>query len=247
MSANRHASYEQEPQNTEVYEFSVADGTAKALTDRKGPDNESAVSPDGKHIAYVGFDDKYQGYQVRKLYVMNRDGADSRLLSGAFDRDVQSPRWAHDGSGLYFLAAEHGNTGLYFINLEGSLRKLASNVGSGTSAYGPGSAFTVGPNGAFAVTYTRPNVPGDIAAGNGHAEGTKLLTAVNEGLLTGKTLGQVEEIWYNGGTAHATLLLAPSAATPQRFFPASDLYLPAQGNSGRNDRRGRPTSRRKHP
>src|SRR5262249_11802145 len=77
LSANRHPNNDQEPINTEIYEFSIADGSVKELTNRKGPDSDPAVSPDGKFIAYVGFDDRYQGYQVRKLYVMNRDGTGS--------------------------------------------------------------------------------------------------------------------------------------------------------------------------
>jgi acylaminoacyl-peptidase len=192
MSTNRHADHDQEPRNTEVYEFAVADATVRALTNRHGPDGEPAVSPDGKHIAYVGYDDRYQGYQVSKLYVMNRDGSGPRLISGALDRDVLKPRWAADGSGIYFLAVNNGNTGLYFITLDGNLRKLASNIGSGTSAYGAGVAFSVAPGGAFAVTTTRPDLPGDIAVGHITTEGTKVITAVNRGLLSARSLGQVE-------------------------------------------------------
>jgi dipeptidyl aminopeptidase/acylaminoacyl peptidase len=196
MSANRHADADTEPLNTEVYEFSVADGAVRALTNRKGPDENPVVSPDGKHIAYTGFVDKHQGYQVRKLYVMNRDGSGSQLLTGDLDRDATSPRWAHDGTGVYFLSADHGNTGLYFITLDRGLRKLADNVGSGTSAYGGGTSFSVAKNGAYAVTYTRPNVPGDIAFGDRDSKAPRVVTAVNEGLLSGRTLGEVEEITY---------------------------------------------------
>jgi dipeptidyl aminopeptidase/acylaminoacyl peptidase len=222
ISANRHADYEQNPLDTEIYEFAVADGAVKALTDRKGPDNDPALSADGKQIAYTGFDEKFQGYQVRKLHVMNRDGSGTRLLSGALDRDVQSPRWAHDGSGIYFLSADQGNTGLYFITLEGKIRKLASNIGSGTSAYGGGSAFTVAKNGTFAVTTTRPNVPGDIAAGDGLAAETKVLTAVNEGMLTGKTLGSVEEIWYTSSKDERKIhgwIVKPPGFDPSKKYP----------------------------
>src|SRR5260370_1164255 len=82
LSANRHPNFEQEPLDTEVYEFAVSDGTVRALTNRKGPDDAAVVSPDGKSIATIGFDDRYQSYHVRKVYVMNRDGTGSRLLSG---------------------------------------------------------------------------------------------------------------------------------------------------------------------
>jgi dipeptidyl aminopeptidase/acylaminoacyl peptidase len=133
---------------------------------------------------------------------MNRDGSGARLLTGALDRNAFSPRWAQDGSGVYFLSADHGNTGLYFITLDGSLRKLAGNVGSGTSAYGGGTSFSVAKNGSFAITYSRPNVPGDVAAGDGGAKAPKVITAVNEGLLTGRTLGEVEEISYESSRGH---------------------------------------------
>jgi dipeptidyl aminopeptidase/acylaminoacyl peptidase len=218
MSANRHRDFQSDPLNTEVYEFSVADGSVKALTKRKGPDNNPEVSPDGKKIAYVGFDDRYQGYQVRQLYVMNRDGSESRLLSGAFDNDVQAPRWSPDGKGIYFISAAHGNTGLYFIDLEGHLRKLAADIGSTTSAYGGVPTFSIAKTGVFALTQTRPDLPGEIAVG----PKAKVLTKVNEGLLSGRTLGKVEEILYESSKDHRKIegwILKPPGFDPKKKYP----------------------------
>jgi len=222
MSANRHPDFESDPINTEVYEFAVADGSVKALTNRKGPDNNPDISPDGKKIAYVGFDDRYQGYQVRQLYVMNRDGSDSRLLSGSFDNDVQSPHWAPDGKGIYFASSVHGNTGLYFIDLEGHLRQLVGDIGSSTSAYGGLPMFSVAKDGTFATTHTRPDVPGEIATGTKAAPGPKVLTNVNEGLLSGRKLGQVEEIWYESSKDHRKIqgwILKPPRFDPKKKYP----------------------------
>lgn len=103
VSANRHAESDHEYLDSEVYEFSVADGALRALTNRKGPDNSPAVSPNGKWIAYTGFDDRFQGHQTTKLYLMNRDGTGSHSLSDKLDRDIQAPEWAPDSSGIYFL------------------------------------------------------------------------------------------------------------------------------------------------
>ncbi len=98
VTANRHPEGEHDPLNTEIYEVSVADGAIKALTNRQGPDGHPAASPDGKRIAYLGFDDKRQGYQVTRLYLMNRDGSGSKVLTDRFDRDVHHPVWSRDAS-----------------------------------------------------------------------------------------------------------------------------------------------------
>src|SRR6266536_2082364 len=98
LSAIRHDDWEYDPLNSEIYEVSVADGAIKALTDRKGPDQSPAIAPDGARIAYTGFDDREQGYQITRLYVMNHDGTSARLISGEVDRDVEEPKWSEDGS-----------------------------------------------------------------------------------------------------------------------------------------------------
>src|SRR5216684_680571 len=65
----------------QVFVVSAEGGALRALTNRKGPDNAPSVSPSGKFISYTGFDDRYQGHQTTKLYLMNRDGTGSRSLS----------------------------------------------------------------------------------------------------------------------------------------------------------------------
>ena len=121
ISANRHDNYELEALNTDIYEFRLADGNVKELTSRNGPDGQPAVSPDGSKIAYTGFDDQRQGYQVTRLYVMNRDGSASRPVPAAWDRDVANVRWAPDGSGVYFTSDDKGDTGLYFMTPDGQM------------------------------------------------------------------------------------------------------------------------------
>src|SRR6267378_4468841 len=108
-SVNRHPEADHEFLDTEVYEFSIADGSLRPLTTRKGPDNSPAVSPNGKLIAYTGFDDRYQGHQTTKLYLMNRDGTNSHSLADKLDRDIQDPQWAADNSGVYVRYDDQGD------------------------------------------------------------------------------------------------------------------------------------------
>jgi len=72
---NGTANYRYEPLHTELFEIRVADGSLTQLTHRNGPNESPDISPDGKLIAYIGFDDRYQGHQTTYLYVTNRDGS----------------------------------------------------------------------------------------------------------------------------------------------------------------------------
>ena len=193
VSVNRHPESDHEYFDTEVYEFNVSDGSARALTNRKGPDNSPAVSPNGKFIAYTGFDDRYQGHQTTKLYLMNRDGTGSRSLYDKLDRDIQDPQWAPDGSGVYFRYDDQGDSKIGFCTADGACKKVADHLASTLGAGGSGT-FSLARNGMIALTYGRPDNPGDVAILSNGA--MKVLTSINEELLTQKKPGHVEEIWY---------------------------------------------------
>ena len=221
VSANRHPDWDYRPLDTEVYEFRVADGAVRALTDRRGPDDDPDISPDGRQIAYVGFDDKYQGYQVTELYLMNRDGSNPHAISAQLDRDAGRPRWAADGSGIYFQYDDQGDTKLGFYTLDGRLRQLAAHIGSAPSSYRSGS-FTVARNNVFAFTYTLPDHPSDVAVGGPVEEPAKVITAIDSELLAAKHPGAVEEIHYTSakdGRAIEGWIVKPPDFDPAKKYP----------------------------
>ena len=199
FSANRGPDWERDPQESEVFTVDIATQKLTQLTTRDGPDNSPVVSPDGKRIAYLGFDDRLQGYQVTHLYVMDIDGKNSRVVTAQFDQDIENPRWAADGRSVYFAYDERGVKKLGVVSLDGKVRNIAEGVG-GTDLGRPYTSgmYSVARNGRVAFTHNSPSRPADVAtATTGGA--TRVLTALNDDLFGDKTLGagaraQLEEL-----------------------------------------------------
>ena len=103
--------------------------TLTQLTKRVGPDNSPVVSPDGKKIAYLGFDDRLQGYQVTHLYVMDADGKNGRVVTGAFDRDVADPRGRPTAAACTSPMTSVACARSASVSLDGKVRTLAQTAG----------------------------------------------------------------------------------------------------------------------
>ena len=161
---------------------------------------QPAISPDGKQIAYIGFDDEHKGYQAHRLHVMNRDGTGSKILAAKLDRDLFAPVWSKDGSGVYFKYEDHGTTRIGFASLDGKTEALATDLG-GEDFGRPysGGSFTVADDGTLAFTMTRPEYPAEVAVRSRSSTAQQRLTRLNENLLGHKALGQVEPFQFKSG------------------------------------------------
>jgi len=108
LSANRRPDWQREAAESEVFALDVQTGGLTALTSRAGPDNSPVASPDGRRIAYLGYDDKGMGYHNTRLYVMDADGSNNRVLTPNLDRSVKSPVWSRDGRSVYVAYDDQG-------------------------------------------------------------------------------------------------------------------------------------------
>ncbi|MEK6152630.1 S9 family peptidase [Flavobacteriaceae bacterium 3-367] len=197
FSANRSENWEYDFRNSEIYSVNINTGEIKELTHRNGPDYGPVISPNGRHIAYIGFEDKVQAYQVRKLHVMNIDGSGQRVISESLDRGVSNLIWDAKSAGLYFSYDDKGNSKIAHISLDGRVNKLADDMG-GTSIGRPyaGGSFSSAKDGTIAFTKSRPSYPAELAVVSAKSKNTSKITSLNGALLNYRTLGKVEEVWY---------------------------------------------------
>ncbi|HUQ45852.1 MAG TPA: S9 family peptidase [Gemmatimonadaceae bacterium] len=200
---------------SDIYKIGLAGGEAVQLTTRKGPDTQPVPSPDGKWIAYTGYDSTSDTWVDAKLHLMSADGTAHRVLTPAWDRAPSNLTWAKDGSAIYFDAENEGSRNLYVASLAGEVKPVTSGrqVLSTSSINANGTAVGV------MSTATHPN---DVVLLNLKQPGSvKWLTAVNEDVLAGKALAQTEEIWYTSkdGTRVQGWIVRPPDYTPGRKYP----------------------------
>ena len=222
ISANRRADAEFDPLDSEIYRVELSDESLHALTDRRGPDRHPVASADGKHIAYLGFDDKQLGYQAVQLYVMDSDGSHAHSLTASLDRDVSSPQWSGDGKQLIFAYGDHGSGKIAAIDLAGKMRVLADDLGGSdvTRPYSGGS-FSTANSGRFAYTQASASAPPALATGTSLRDVTTL-TALSGTLLGQRTLSAVEEIAFDSAADQQRIqgwIVKPPLFDPAKKYP----------------------------
>lgn len=196
FSSNRFEDWEYRFRNSEVYKVNVATQEITALTSQNGPDHSPQVSPDGKTIAYLGYEDRSQDHQNTVLQLMNSDGSSKRILSSKLDTSVSNITWDSHGKGLYFMYDEKGNSKIGYITTSGKITKLADNVGGTTIGrpYASGS-YSVSQNGTLVYTQSRPEYPAEVAVIENKKQAA-LITNLNADVLAFRELGKTEEVWY---------------------------------------------------
>jgi dipeptidyl aminopeptidase/acylaminoacyl peptidase len=220
FSANLGKNWEREPNEAEIYRLSIDGGTPVALTSRKGPDFQPAVSADGRLIAYVGNDDDGRANKDNKLYIMNLDGSGKRVVTANFDRSVGNPIWSADSRSVYVQYDEHGSNRVARVGLDGSMRDIATGLtGSGLDRPYSGGEFSVSRNGAVAVTTGDNLHPSDVGVASGGA--VRMLTHLNQ-QLQAKVLGQPQKLQVSSSYDKRPIdawMITPPDFDPARKYP----------------------------
>jgi dipeptidyl aminopeptidase/acylaminoacyl peptidase len=219
FSGYREKDAEMAFRKSQIYATNVETGEVKQLTHRNGTNGGPVFSPDGKTIAFMSADStNHSAWAESKLYMMNADGSNPHLVSGALDRPISGLVWAPNGN-LYFNVESEGSKNLYVTNSAGQFHPVTSGKQVLTVA-------SVGKNGLGIGIRSTPTKPNDIVSFTVPATGTATaftqLTAVNDDVLAGKQLAQTEEIWY---TSKDGLKIQGWIVKPPDFNPAKKYPL----------------------
>lgn len=174
---------------SDIYRVDVASGAFTQLTRRKGPDNNPVPSPDGKLIAYTGYDSTDATWKDAALYVMNADGSGAHALTEKLDRTPSGMLWSPDGTGVYFNVESEGSRNLYYVTLAGVVKPVTKGAQVLTVSDLGKNFMAVGVNSSS----MKPN---DIVTFDVRTPVLKQLTDVNGDVLEGKSLATTEEVWY---------------------------------------------------
>lgn len=114
---------------------------SKCLTGGSSEYYDARFSDDGRKIATFGHDYSYHGATQTELFVFDTATGERSCLSEEWDMQLgdsmigdtrlgasnAGPIWSKDGSRIFFIATDHGATGLYEATLEGELKVVYKN------------------------------------------------------------------------------------------------------------------------
>ncbi len=203
--------------DSEIYAIDLATLGVKALTERKGPDGNPLVSPDGKWISYTGYDDNNYTSTLANLYLMDGGGGNKRPWLGNLPSSPADMAWAADGSGIYYSMEEHGEANEYFLALAaGSVpKKITTGAHLLTS-------LSFARNRQVAAIRSSVQQPGVLVTFTlDRPTEMKTLVDVNADVLDGVSIAGAEEIWYpsSDGLKIQGWLMKPTTFDPSKKYP----------------------------
>ncbi len=178
--------------DSEIYAIDLATGAISPLTDRHGPDTGPEVSPDGRWIAYTGYDQRQYTNHLSSLYLMDSSGGRRRLWVGALPSSPSNVAWAPDGSGVYYSMQEEGEENTWFAPADQGLppRKITNGVHVL-------SGISFAKNGQAAGVRSSVRQPGQLVTFPlARPSEARVLVDVNADVLDGVTLASAEELRY---------------------------------------------------
>lgn len=203
--------------DSEIYAVDLGSGSIAPLTDRNGPDANPRVSPDGRWIAYTGFDQQQFTSHLSSLYLMDASGGRKRLWAGRLPSSPSNVAWSPDGSGVYYSMQESGEENTYFAPVDLGLppRKITNGTHMLT-------AVSFAKNGQAAAVRASVKQPGQLVTfALAKPADMRVLVDVNDDVLGGAALADAEDVKITSkdGLQIQGWLMKPANFDPAKKYP----------------------------
>ena len=115
----------------EIFLLDLEDSTTTRLTNNRAPEGRLIWAPDGVHFAYRAVSDTDWEQNENKIWVMNADTKEHRLVSGEFRGSISQIAWTPDSRAILFGGRQGTNSNLYRLDVRsGKVDQITDVVGT---------------------------------------------------------------------------------------------------------------------
>ena len=115
----------------EIFILDLEDSTTTRLTNNRAPEGRLIWAPDGVHFAYRAVSDTDWEQNENKIWVMNADTKEHKLVSGGFRGSISQIAWTPDSRAILFGGRQGTNSNLYRLDVRsGKVDQITDVVGT---------------------------------------------------------------------------------------------------------------------
>jgi len=231
FTSNRSDDPDLKPDAIDLFVIPSGGGEFRLIETPVGEMSLPVFSPDGKWIAYYGFEGEGFWYKNVCLWIVASDGSSApRNITEKYDIHVSStvindigqpelmpPTWSKDSQRLYFPVAIHGSSVIKSISVEGDNLKTIIDEGGVIGSYSFDNEQQ-----RLAYFFGTFSDPGHVYLTDLATSKSRQITKINQTLLRNIDLGEIETLWIKGpdGNDLQGWILKPPGFDPGKKYPS---------------------------
>ncbi|HKJ03562.1 MAG TPA: S9 family peptidase, partial [Longimicrobiales bacterium] len=179
--------------NYDIRAVDVASGEVRPITRRESVVYRPRWSPDGGSIVFQGtrrgLTSSETTMEDTRIWRVEADGTNARVLAPAVDNRQGAPAWSPDGRWVYFTVQTRGEVHLLRVPAQGGTAEAV------VADRGRVASWSLAPGGAVAYAFTGPEDEAQLYVGGG-SQAPRRVTDLNRQLLSRRTVAPVEAMTF---------------------------------------------------